>query len=360
MAADDTPIIIKKIKKGGHGHHGGAWKVAYADFVTAMMAFFLLMWLLSVTSPEQKMGLAEYFTPTTGIKDSMGIGFKGGKKPTTDIGRSNTDLTAPGLVSGQVKQGPLAGAPTPEPVKPKDEATNSGSDQRAETDNAAGAADTTDSDAFKQADSDVKQSIESDPDMKDYKNDIVVQESQEGMKIEMIDDEKKPMFVPGGAALTDMGKKVLDSMANIIIKTPNNISITGHTDAAGPAANPQYTSWELSTDRANAARRFLVTTQLEPDRVLKVVGMADKELLVPQEPKSPRNRRVTIVLLRGSYFRDPKAMPTTRGILSVPDAKVKKDEPKKDDSAPADDSKTSLKPNDSIFDPATKAAPDSR
>src|SRR5215475_8678814 len=98
------PIIVKKIKKGGGGHHGGAWKVAYADFVTAMMAFFLLLWLLNVTSPEQKMGLAEYFTPTIGIKDSMGIGFKGGLKP-SEAGRSKNDLTAVGLVAGAIKQG---------------------------------------------------------------------------------------------------------------------------------------------------------------------------------------------------------------------------------------------------------------
>jgi len=354
----EAPIIIKRIKKGGHGHHGGAWKVAYADFVTAMMAFFLLLWLINVTSPEQKMGLAEYFTPTIGLKDSMGIGFKGGKKPSPDVGRSNTDMMAPGLIAGQVKQGPLPGAPTPDPTKPKDDAENSATDQKGPDDTSSGQ-DSTDSDAFKQAEGDVKQALESDPDMKDYKNDIVLQESQDGMKIEMIDDEKKPMFIPGGAVLSDMGKKVLDSMANIIIKTPNNISITGHTDASGVVTSPQYTNWELSTDRANAARRFLVTTQLEPDRVMKVIGMADKELLVPQEPKSPRNRRVTIVLMRGSYFRDPKALPTTRGILSVPDAKVKKDEPKKED-APPTDGPTSIKPGgSSMFDPAAKE-PDGR
>src|ERR1700733_14160991 len=112
MAEGD--IIIKKIKKvTGGGHHGGAWKVAYADFVTAMMAFFLLLWLINVTTPAQKMGLAEYFTPTIGVKDSMGIGFKGGKKPTPDVGRSNTDMNAVGLVQGQIKQGPLPQAPQP-------------------------------------------------------------------------------------------------------------------------------------------------------------------------------------------------------------------------------------------------------
>src|SRR5580692_7792084 len=118
--ADALPPIIKKIKKvSGGGHHGGAWKVAYADFVTAMMAFFLLLWLINVTTPAQKMGLAEYFTPTIGVKDSMGIGFKGGKTPATTTGRSNTDTAAPGLVVGQIKQGDVSSAPdVSKPAKP--------------------------------------------------------------------------------------------------------------------------------------------------------------------------------------------------------------------------------------------------
>src|SRR5947207_10169587 len=111
MAVGEAPIYIKKVKKGGeHAHHGGAWKVAYADFVTAMMAFFLLMWLINTTTPEQKAGIADYFTPTIGVKDSKGIGFQGGKKP-TEQGTSKNDTAPPGLVLGQVRQGPVAAAP---------------------------------------------------------------------------------------------------------------------------------------------------------------------------------------------------------------------------------------------------------
>ena len=128
----------------------------------------------------------------------------------------------------------------------------------------------------------------------------------------------------GGAALTAAGKKVLDAMANIITKTPNQITIVGHTDASGPTNNPAYTNWELSTDRANAARRALVATRVEPERIAKVSGMADKELLMPKDPSSARNRRITLVLLRGSYFRDPKDKMIGRGVLSVPDAVLKK------------------------------------
>ena len=322
MSEKEQPIIIKKIKKGGGGHHGGAWKVAYADFVTAMMAFFLLLWLLSVTTPEQKMGLAEYFTPTIGIKDSMGIGQKGGIS-SSEQGKSKNDLTEVGLVVGQVKQGDVAAAPNAQKGE-------NDPDAEAMSKNEKVAESTEDAEEFQSTTQDIKQAMDTQEELKDYKNNVIIQDTPEGLKIDMIDDAKKPMFVPGGAVLTDIGKKVLDSMARMVAKTPNNISIKGHTDSPTSTQNPQYSIWELSADRANSARRMLATTQLEPERVVKVLAMADKELLVPQEPTNPRNRRVTIILLRGSYFRDPKAMPTTRSLLSVPDAKIKKVEKKKE------------------------------
>ncbi|MDX1974270.1 MAG: flagellar motor protein MotB [Rickettsiales bacterium] len=320
--ADQPPIIIKRIKKISGGHHGGAWKVAYADFVTAMMAFFLLLWLLSVTTPEQKLGIAEFFTPTTGLKDEKGIGFQGGIKASPQ-GKARSDLTEKGIVVGQVKQGPVADVPNQDVEHPNPDAeSTSKSDKEQEF--------TDTGEEFKDAQQDIKQALEEDPELKDYRNNVLIRETPEGLKIDMIDDPKTPMFYPGGAMLTDTGKKVLDAMANIISKTPNNISITGHTDASGATGNPQYTNWELSSDRANTSRRFLSSTQLEQERVMKIMGLADRELLTPQEPSSPRNRRITIVLMRGSYFRDPKAAPTARTLLSAPDVKVKKKEPPKE------------------------------
>jgi chemotaxis protein MotB len=344
----DGNIIIKKIKKISGGHHGGAWKVAYADFVTAMMAFFLLLWLINVTTPAQKMGLAEYFTPTIGIKDSMGIGFKGGKTPSTNAGRANTDLSAPGLVEGQIKQGPVQAAPdVSKPAKPDPDAENTSTGKKARINgqDSPESVDGEDADMMKATVLDIKQSLEKDPDLRDFKNNIIVEEVPEGLKIDMIDDQKTPMFLPGSATLTDTGKKVIDSMANIIAKTPNNIVLNGHTDA-GKATVPQYTNWELSADRANAVRRFLMTTQLEHDRVLKVVGYADKQLLTPEDPANSRNRRVTIILVRGSYFRDPKVSPAERSMLSLPNAEVKKDKPKEPAPAAATAPKVP-----SMFDP---------
>ncbi|MEQ1790069.1 MAG: flagellar motor protein MotB, partial [Rickettsiales bacterium] len=338
MAADDQTIVIKRIKKVAGGHHGGAWKVAYADFVTAMMAFFLLLWLLSSTTTTQKMGLAEYFTPTIGIKDSMGIGVKGGLHASEE-GKSKNDLVAVGLVMGQVKQGDVVGPPNP---------TKGESDPDAEaTSNEKVAESTEDSEQMQATAEEIKQALEQE-ELVDYKNNVILQDTPEGLKIDMIDDAKKPMFIPGGAVLTEMGKKVLDNMARMVAKTPNNIAIKGHTDSPSSISNPQYSIWELSADRANSARRMLATTQLEPERVVKVMAMADKELLVPQEPSSPRNRRITIVILRGSYFRDSKEMPTTRSILSVTKAVIKKDEPKETEKK-EDDNKEQAPTGGSIF-----------
>ncbi len=341
--ANEQPIVIKRIKKVAGGHHGGAWKVAYADFVTAMMAFFLLLWLLSSTTTTQKMGLAEYFTPTIGIKDSMGIGVKGGLH-SSEAGRSKNDLVAVGLVVGQVKQGDVAAAPN-EAVGESDP------DAESTSKSAESAESTEDAEQMQSTAQDIKQALDSQEELKDYQNNVLVQDTPEGLKIDMIDDAKKPMFVPGGAALTEMGKKVLDSMARMVAKTPNNIAIKGHTDSPTSTQNPQYTIWELSADRANSARRMLSTTQLETERVVKVQAMADKELLVPQEPNSPRNRRITIIILRGSYFKDPKSMPTTRSLLSVPDAKIKKEEAKKPEKGEDNTSKESTPTGESIFNP---------
>lgn len=320
--AQGEEIIVKKIIKGGHAHHGGAWKVAYADFVTAMMAFFLLLWLLNATSQAQRQGIAEYFTPTMGLKDSKGIGFNGGLSAAPE-GNSRTDKTAVGLVVGQVKQGPDLDTPNVTQGKADPDAAEAAKIAKSEEESSA------DEDTFEVVAEEVKQAMQ-DQDVESYANNVRVQETPEGLRIDMIDDPQQPMFVPGGVLLTDMGKKVLDSMSRVIAKTPNNISINGHTDASSAMMNSNYTTWELSADRANAARRFLATTTLEKDRVAKVVGMSDRELLVPTEPSNPRNKRISIIVLRDSYYRDPKEAPTTRGLISVPDAKLKGDTTKKE------------------------------
>jgi len=297
MADKEASIIIKKIKKGGHGgHHGGAWKVAYADFVTAMMAFFLLLWLLQATAQSQKEGIAEYFTPTIGVRDSAGIGFKGGTT-SYDEGRKVAEKSPPGIIIGRMPQGPTA--------------------QRQERQ--APVESTQDAYLFEKGEKSIKQAIEEDPNFHDFKDNVIVEQSPEGLKVEIIDDDKLPMFEPGGTQLTQAGEKILLLMSQVIKAMPNRISITGHTEATNYAEAGTYSNWELTADRANAARRFLMTTNLEPARVAKITGRADQELLDPKSPTSPRNRRVTIVLLRESYLKtlDEQA-PAPQNLLTVP------------------------------------------
>jgi chemotaxis protein MotB len=297
MADKEASIIIKKIKKGGHGgHHGGAWKVAYADFVTAMMAFFLLLWLLQATAQSQKEGIAEYFTPTIGVRDEAGIGFKGGQT-SYDEGRKVAEKSPPGIMVGRMPQGPVA--------------------QKQEHQSPVES--TQDSYLFEKGERTIKQAMEEDPNFRDFKDNVIVEQSPEGLKIELIDDDKLPMFEPKGTQLTQAGEKILRKIAQVIKEMPNRISITGHTEATNYAQSAQYTNWELTADRANAARRFLMTTNMEPNRVAKVTGRADQELLDPKNPTSSRNRRVTIVLLRASYLTSlGEQSPAPPAMLTVP------------------------------------------
>ncbi len=286
------PIIIKKIKKGGHGHHGGAWKVAYADFVTAMMAFFLLLWLLSSAPKKTLEGIAEYFSPTVGLKDAVGIGIDG-------KGANNFAGNTPGVMPGQTPTGQTPDAPE---------------------DNKSPMESTEDGYLFDKAQQAMKKAFESDPSMREFADNILVEQTPEGLKLEVMDSDKNPMFVAGKAELTEAGMKVMAKMKELIEKLPNFISITGHTDAAagGESGKADYSNWELSADRANSARRFLLKAGMEPERPKKVVGMADKDLIDPNDPRAAKNRRVTIILLRGSHMNvAPTYLPADRDILNV-------------------------------------------
>ncbi len=295
MAELEQTIIIKRIKKGGDGHHGGAWKVAYADFVTAMMAFFLLLWLLSATSKETKEGIADYFTPTIGLKDAMGIGFEGGEKPTEE-GKDKDNETPLGIIAGSPKQGPV-------PENPKETLMESDAEGK----------------LFEKAEEAIKKAFEEDPTLRELRDNIIVEQTPEGLKIDIVDDGRKEMFQPGTAVLNEYGQRILRSLNKVIEQMPNYISITGHTDAVPFARADGYSNWELSSDRALAARRYLLSQGMNKERTSKVVGRAEQELLTPEDPTSPRNRRITIILLRGSHLAMPMDLqPAPRSLLSVP------------------------------------------
>jgi chemotaxis protein MotB len=291
MAADkkkdegQRPIIIKKIKKGGHGHHGGAWKVAYADFVTAMMAFFLLLWLLSSSSKETLSGLSEYFTPTQGIKDSQGIGFEGGLTP-NEKGISKANKSDPAIISGHTPSGTVPNDPDYKAKEETDAEDN----------------------LFKQSQSAIEQAIQQDAALQQYAGNIAFQQTTEGLRIDIMDSDKFAMFEKGSANLTEHGRTILTQMTKLIKRMPNFMSITGHTDASpAETGRADYTNWELSADRAQAARRFFIKAGIEPERPKKVVGMADRELYTPNEPRGPKNRRIALVMLRGSHILIPDA-----------------------------------------------------
>lgn len=336
MADENTTIVIKKIKKGGGGHHGGAWKVAYADFVTAMMAFFLLMWLLNAASQEQKEGIADYFTPTIGLKDAKGIGFKGGEAPVED-GTSKSELMPPGLLPAQPEPGTVPDIPKPTLIDGESE-----------------------SNLFEKAQEELRQAIESDPNLREFTENIIMEQTPEGLKIELRDDDKHPMFQPGSIVVSQFGEKILTAMAPIIKKMPNHISITGHTDSSPFSAKRNYTNWELSSDRANSARRFLLNQDLSENRVAKIVGRASQELVLPEDTTSPRNRRIEIVLLRGSHVvLEDQYRAAPRSFLSAPKAsdtikryqkeKAKQEQPQGDDVMQKFEEKKA--PVSDIFDP---------
>lgn len=301
MAGDPSqrPIIIKKVKKGGHGgHHGGAWKVAYADFVTAMMAFFLLLWLLTSVNKSKLTAIAEYFTPTIGLKDQMGIGFNGGETPQVE-GKSKSNTATPNIVVGAQPQGPLVDDPRKQSVTE----------------------DMQDAKLFENAQEAMQRAFESDPNMRDLSDSVIVEQRPEGLEINVMDSDKHPMFEPGKIELSEHGQTVMRKLAPLIEKMPNFISITGHTDRSPLQREASYTNWELSADRANASRRYLIRVGVRPEKVQKIVGMADRELKFIDRPESPKNRRISIILLRGAYLNlQEGATASPRSILSIPNA----------------------------------------
>lgn len=287
-------IIIKKIKKvSGHGHHGGAWKVAYADFVTAMMAFFLLMWLLNATSDEQKLGISNYFDPIGVSQGATGAGGVMGGKSIKSDGVLH-DVTAT----------PTVGPPLGSDVEGDGEEANVGSssakDQLSETEkkDLEKKVDDYEEKLFKSAEADLKKAISGDPELKAFMDNLKFDRTPEGLRIQIIDAGNRSMFPSGSSRMYSYMEKLLEKVALVVIRMPNKISIAGHTDSKQYAMRNSYTNWELSTDRANASRRVLISTGLSEDRIASVVGKADTDPLIKDNPEAEANRRISITLLK--------------------------------------------------------------
>jgi chemotaxis protein MotB len=288
--ADGQTIVIKKVKKGGGGgHHGGAWKVAYADFVTAMMAFFLLMWLINTTTPEQKRGIADYFAPAS-------------VSPSTNGSGSILAGTAPGD-DGVQGRGTSSVIERLSPLTPEDLARETPNSSQAEStsevsEDAMRAARSRREDAqFENAEMSLRQALQDMPELAELSKHVLIDVTPEGLRIQLVDQEGRPMFEPGSTEPTERARTLLRAISRVVVELPNRVTISGHTDAA-PAPAAGYTNWELSADRANATRRLLQTGGLDPDRVYQVSGKASSEPLYPDDPYMAGNRRISIVLLR--------------------------------------------------------------
>ncbi|NTU76562.1 MAG: OmpA family protein [Alphaproteobacteria bacterium] len=295
MAEQQQPvIIIRRKKKGGaEGHHGGAWKVAYADFVTALMSFFLLMWLLNVTTAEQRKGIADYFSPASISTSEGGAGGVMGGKTITAEGAQISAGTPPSANESTV---PTAGQGEEgdEDLRGKNEAVKTTQEEHAALNDAIKREEET----FKTAETALKQAIENTPGLQDLASHLLIDRTPEGLRIQIIDREKFSLFPSGSALPYEKGRELLRLVGRVISKLPNQISITGHTDSAPFSAGSRRDNWGLSTDRANVSRSELVTAGVNELRVARIVGMSDRDPLVKEDPKDPKNRRISIVLLR--------------------------------------------------------------
>lgn len=269
------PIIVKRIKKHGGGHHGGAWKIAYADFVTAMMAFFLLMWLLGSTAKGNLQGIAEYFQ--TPLKVAMSGGDGSGDSSSVIKG-GGKDLS---LREGQTRKGDI-------------EAPKKTYNLQA----AEAALAKVDAERLKSLKEKIEAAIEASPTLKQFRKQLLLDITSEGLRIQMVDEKNRPMFASGNADLQPYTKEILHEIGLALNEVPNKISLSGHTDAAPYGHGEKgYSNWELSADRANASRRELIYGGMDETKVLRIVGLSSSVLFDKGDPLNPINRRISIIVM---------------------------------------------------------------
>lgn len=269
------PIIIKRVKKGGHAAHGGAWKIAYADFVTAMMAFFLLMWLLGSTTEGDKKGIAEFFQSP--LRVAM-LGGSGSGDSSSIVRGGGKDLTRE---TGQVKEGESAAQKSSYTLRALKEEQRRAERSRLE-----------------QLKAKVEQVLAENPKLAALGGQIRLDMTREGLRIQIVDEGNRPMFDSGSAVVKPYMRELLQELGGVLSEVPNRLTVEGHTDAQPFSTGDKgYSNWELSADRANASRRELVAGGLPETRMLRVQGLAASKLLDAQNPNSPLNRRISIIVM---------------------------------------------------------------
>ena len=275
MSEQKATIVVKRIKKVAGGHQGGAWKIAYADFVTAMMAFFLLMWLLGSTAKGDLAGIAEYFK--TPLKVAMQGGDGSGDSSSVLKG-GGQDLTRK---AGQVKKG--------ETIAEKKSYNLEAAKAELVRQEAA---------KLKLLEGRLKEAIDSNPTLKQFKRQLLIDITSEGLRIQIVDEQNRPMFNLASADLQPYTKIILNEIGHVLNDVQNRISLSGHTDAIAYANGERgYSNWELSTDRANASRRALIAGGMDESKMLRVVGLASSVPFNEAGPSDPVNRRISIIVM---------------------------------------------------------------
>lgn len=278
MAEDRVrPIIVKKIKKTAAGHHGGAWKIAYADFVTAMMAFFLLMWLLGSTSKAQKEGISDYF------KTPLMVALTGG----TAVGASDTLIKNGGGKDFTKKSGQVKAIEGPK-----------GKQKEIDAEEAKRALEKAEAEKLEEMKAKIEKAVEDSPALSKFKNQLLLDITSEGLRIQIVDEQNRAMFASSKAEMQPYAQQILQEIGKMLNGVTNKISLSGHTDGVPyPSGDKGYSNWELSSDRANASRRELIAGGMDESKLLRVVGLSSANLFNKEDPLSPSNRRISIIVM---------------------------------------------------------------
>lgn len=299
----EPEIIIRKVKVHGHGHHGGAWKIAYADFVTAMMAFFMLLWILGATNEQQRKGIADYFTPTVIQMQASGgsNGLFGGKSVVTPDGTSirpesagRRPVTAAGSEAKTTRPGSGQGEnPSAQGTPGSGTGNQNGKSSQNGREN--------DDARFESVARKLQARLEADPTLKGLKGQVKFVKTRDGLRIDLVERADFSMFALGTSAPTAAAGSLVQTVAHAIEDTPNHLAVRGHTDALGFKSPGGASNWSLSTTRADATRRLLMGAGIPGGRFRRIEGVADTDPFVKSDPADPRNRRISITLL----YKDP-------------------------------------------------------
>jgi chemotaxis protein MotB len=302
------PIIIKRVKKGGHAVHGGAWKIAYADFVTAMMAFFLLMWLLGSTSEGDKKGISDYF------QSPLKVAMQGG----SGAGSSNSLINGGGNDLSQT-----AGQSA------KSDADSKRS-RKVATEQFRQSEAKADSRRLSVLSAKIAAALSNNKKLAEFSSQIKLQITPDGLQIQIVDDQKRPMFDIGSASVKPYMHDILREIGITLLDVENKISLDGHTDRSAYGSPLGYSNWELSADRANATRRELMAAGMPEDKLARVVGMGSSLPYDPENPKAAINRRITLLVM--TREAEERLLGTTRpetdpNIETAPEAQAAKTAP---------------------------------